>query len=424
MNELPHAVPTRNRWRPGRNLIALSLVSFFTDASSEIIAPLLPLFLVGTLGASVSFVGVIEGAAESVASLVKLGSGWWSDRAGKRKPLILAGYALASFMRPMMAIAESAGQVLGIRLADRVGKGLRAAPRDALLSASIAPEHRGRAFGFHRASDHAGAVVGPIIAMVCLNWLGMPLRHVFWVAAVPGALAVLVVIFAVREERSVLAPPGPVPEAPIGEDDIDVVPVVSPPTVPTSDAPGLGTPFRSVMLAIILFTLGNSTDAFLLLRANQLGVPVAAIPLLWLVLHVVKMLSSTPGGVLSDRFGRRPLIAGGWMLYALVYAGFAMASTAWHVWVLFAVYGVTFGMTEGNEKALVADLVPAEQRGAAFGWYHASIGVAALPASVLFGVMWDRYGAAFAFGMGSIIALLAMLLLVSTAPRRATPRRA
>src|SRR6478672_913346 len=181
-------------WRPGPNLIALSLVSFFTDASSEIIAPLLPLFLVGTLGASVAFVGIIEGAAESVASLLKLGSGWWSDRLGRRKPLILAGYALASFMRPLMAIAATPAQVLGIRIADRAGKGVRASPRDALLAASVAPEERGRAFGFHRASDHAGAVVGPLIAIVCLQWLHMPLRQVFWVAAVPGALSVLVVI--------------------------------------------------------------------------------------------------------------------------------------------------------------------------------------------------------------------------------------
>jgi MFS family permease len=171
------------------------------------------------------------------------------------------------------------------------------------------------------------------------------------------------------------------------------------------------------MLAIILFTLGNSTDAFLLLRANQLGVSVAEIPLLWLLLHAVKMLSSTPGGVLSDRFGRRPLIAGGWVLYALVYAGFAFASTAGHAWALFAVYGVVFGMTEGNEKALVADLVPAARRGAAFGWYHASIGVAALPASVLFGVLWDRYGAGLAFGTGSLIAVLATLLFVTAVPR-------
>ena len=413
MNDVTPEQPVRNRpWRPGRNLLALSLVSFFTDASSEIIAPLLPLFLVGTLGASVSFVGIIEGSAESVASLLKLASGWWSDRVGRRKPLIVAGYALASFMRPMMAIASSASQVLAIRVADRVGKGIRSAPRDALLSASIAPEYRGRAFGFHRASDHAGAVVGPIIALICLRLLGMPLRHVFWVAAIPGALAVLVVIFGVREESapastaSVAAGSAPEAASTAAESALPVEP--------------LGLPFRRMMVAIVLFTLGNSTDAFLLLRASQLGVAVAAIPLLWLVLHLVKMLSSTPGGILSDRFGRRPLIAGGWALYALVYSGFAVASTQWHVWALFAVYGVVFGLTEGTEKALVADLVPSSRRGAAFGWYHAAIGVGALPASVLFGVLWDKYGASVAFIAGSGIAMLATMIFVTTVPLAAS----
>jgi MFS family permease len=416
MNELPTGPAPRNRaWRPGRNLVALALVSFFTDASSEIIAPLLPLFLVGTLGASVSFVGIIEGAAESVASLIKLASGWWSDRAGRRKPLIVLGYGIASVVRPTMAFADSAVQVLGIRLADRVGKGIRAAPRDALLSASIAPEHRGRAFGFHRTSDHAGAVVGPIIAMICLNWLGMPLRQLFLVAAIPGALALLVVVFGVREERAGTVPLVPVVEPAVADDDITAL--AAPASAPVAVATSLGTPFRRTLLAIVLFTLGNSTDAFLLLRANQLGVPVSAIPLLWLVLHAVKMLSSTPGGILSDRFGRKPLIAGGWMLYALVYAGFAVATDAWQAWALFAVYGLVFGMTEGNEKALVADLVPVHRRGAAFGWYHGAIGVAALPASVLFGLLWDRYGAGVAFATGSAIALLATLTFVTLVPR-------
>lgn len=392
-------------WRPTRNLVALSLVSFFTDASSEIIAPLLPLFLVGTLGATVAFVGIIEGTAESVASLLKFASGWWSDRTGRRKPLILGGYALASIVRPMMALATSPAQVLGIRVADRVGKGLRASPRDALLAASVAPHERGRAFGFHRASDHAGAVVGPLIAMFCLH-LGMPLRHVFWVAAVPGAISVLVVIFGVREPRTPAAEP--VPHA---VEDAGIEQALPPP-----DAP-LGVAFRNAMLSILVFTLGNSTDAFLLLRANGLGVPVTSIPLLWLVLHVVKMISSAPGGALSDRYGRRPLIMAGWLLYGAVYAGFALADRAWQVWCLFAVYGVVFGLTEGSEKALVADLVPPSRRGTAFGWYHAAIGVAALPASVLFGVLWDRFGASVAFGAGSGIALVATMSFMLSVPR-------
>ena len=411
-----------NKFKLNRNLIALSLVSFFTDASSEIIAPLLPLFLVGTLGASVSFVGIIEGSAESVASLLKLASGWWSDRSSKRKPLVVAGYTLASVMRPLMAIAQSASQVLAIRVADRVGKGIRSAPRDALLASSIEPEFRGRAFGIHRASDHAGAVVGPLIAMFCLQLLGMPLRNVFWVAAIPGALAVIVVIFGVREFSSTgtTAITATTTTTAMGADVDSVLPAnPAKPTVSMESAPPLGVPFRNMLIAIGIFTLGNSTDAFLLLRANQLGVTIAQIPLLWLVLQVVKMLSSTPGGALSDKVGRRPLIAGGWTLYALVYLGFAFAATQWHVWTLFAIYGLVFGLSEGTEKALVSDLVPGSRRGAAFGWYHAAIGIAALPASVLFGVLWDRLGAPVAFGVGSALALTAtlyFLLMVNLAP--------
>ncbi|MES2525007.1 MAG: MFS transporter [Gemmatimonadota bacterium] len=393
---------TAARWRPGRNVLALSAVSFLTDASSEIIAPLLPLFLTGTLGASVAFVGLIEGAAESVASLLKLGSGWWSDRLKRRKPLIVAGYAIASFARPLVGLAGSAGQVLAIRLADRVGKGMRGAPRDALLAASTDAATRGRAFGFHRAADHAGAVVGPLIAMLCLGAFAMPIRQVFLVAAIPGALAVLVAVVWVREQSDHVVAPSRTPMAPSPDAHAAHVSVEP-----------LGVPFRNAMLAIVLFTLGNSTDAFLLLRANQLGVPIAVIPLLWILLHVVKMLSSTPGGSLSDRLGRRPLIAGGWMLYAIVYLGFAFATAPWHAWALFGIYGVVFGLTEGAEKALVADLVPVLRRGTAFGWYHAAVGVAALPASLLFGVLWDRYGAPVAFASGSAIAILAALAFLT-----------
>jgi MFS family permease len=397
------------RWRPTRNVMALAGVSFLTDASSEIIAPLLPLFLVGTLGATVSMVGVIEGSAEAVASLLKLASGWWSDRLSRRKPLIVAGYALASLVRPLVAIAQSATQVLAIRLVDRVGKGIRGAPRDALLAASTPPAFRGRAFGFHRAADHAGAVAGPLIALACLQWLGMPVRQLFWVAAIPGALAVIVAIAFVREQRE---------------------PSVSAPVVSTPKAPAAASgPFSALprsfwltMLPILVFTLGNSTDAFLLLRASQLGVHTALIPLVWVLLHGVKSASSTPGGALSDRVGRRPLIVAGWVLYAAVYAGFSLATDPWHAWALFGVYGVVFGLTEGTEKALVADLVPAIRRGTAFGWYQATVGVAALPASVVFGAVWDRYGAPVAFGMGAgfaVVAAIIMSRIVLTPPPEA-----
>lgn len=391
-----HAKAASGRWVPGRNVLALAAVSFLTDASSEIIAPLLPLFLVGTLGVSVSMVGVIEGGAEAVASLLKLASGWWSDRVSRRKPLIVAGYTIASLVRPLVAMAQSASQVLAIRLVDRVGKGIRGAPRDALLAASTPAEFRGRAFGFHRAADHAGAVVGPLIALACLQWLAMPVRDVFWVAAIPGALAVMVAIVFVREHRV---------------DTVSAAVIPAAVAAPVGPVAALPRSFWITMIPILIFTLGNSTDAFLLLRASQLGVPTALIPLVWVLLHVVKSAFSTPAGALSDRVGRRPLIVAGWGLYAAVYAGFAQATDSWHAWALFGVYGVVFGLTEGTEKALVADLVAPLRRGTAFGWYQATVGVAALPASIVFGVVWDAYGSPAAFALGAALAVVAAVIM-------------
>jgi MFS family permease len=387
------------RPRLGRNVIALAAVSFLTDVSSEMIYPLLPVFLTSVLGANASFIGAIEGAAETTAALLKLASGWWSDRVRRRKPLVLAGYAIASAMRPLVAVATSAVQVLGIRVADRVGKGIRNAPRDALIAESVDPSIRGRAFGFHRAADHAGGVVGPLIAFAVLTYQVAALRTVFWLAAIPGLLSVLVVAFGVRD----------IPRA-----------------APEHGGPDLRQPlggsFWRVLTVIFVFTLGNSTDAFLLLRANQLGVPVALAPILWAALHVVKSASSTPGGALSDRVGRRPTLIVGWLLYAAVYLGFALASTAWQAWALFGVYGVFFGLTEGSERALVADLVAPERRGTAFGWYNLAIGLGALPASLLFGFVWDRAGAARAFEMGAALALAAAVGLVAATGARQQQR--
>lgn len=381
----------------GRNVMALAAVSFLTDVSSEMIYPLLPAFLTTVLGANASFIGAIEGAAETTAALLKLASGWWSDRARKRKPLVLLGYAIASTMRPLVAIATSAAQVLVIRVSDRVGKGIRNAPRDALIAESVDPSIRGRAFGFHRAADHAGGVLGPLIAFAVLTWHLAAIRTVFWLAAIPGVLSVLVVWLAVRDiPRSAQAP-------------AETGPDLSQP---------LGAQFWRVLSVIFLFTLGNSTDAFLLLRASQLGVPVALAPILWAALHVVKTASSTPGGALSDRIGRRPTLIAGWTLYAAVYFGFASASTAWQAWALFAIYGLFFGLTEGSERALVADLVGPERRGTAFGWYNLAIGLGALPASLLFGYVWDRAGAGAAFIMGASFALAAAVGLTLVGPRR------
>jgi MFS family permease len=387
-----------------RNVLALGLVSFFTDVSSDMIYPLLPVFLTGVLGASASFVGAIEGAAESTSSILKLVSGWWSDRIERRKPLVVFGYALASTMRPLVAIARSAGEVLVIRVSDRVGKGIRNAPRDALIADSVDPSIRGRAFGFQRAADHAGGVIGPLIAFALISWWAMPMRQIFWLAAVPGALAVAVVIFGVREPRR--------QRGVVGGERWERA-ALSPP----SHLPPLPSTFWPTLGVILVFTLGNSTDAFLLLRATQLGVPTALAPILWALLHLVKALSSTPGGSLSDRAGRRPTLMAGWILYAAVYAGFALASEAWHAWALFAVYGVFFGLTEGTERALIADIVPAERRGSAYGWYHLAVGLGMFPASLLFGVVWDRAGAPAAFLVGATLSLLAAVGLVIAVPR-------
>lgn len=392
--------------RLGRNVIALGVVSFFTDLSSEMIYPLLPIFLTATLGASAAMLGAIEGAAETTASLLKLASGWWSDRVRRRKPLVLAGYVIASIARPLVAIAQTATQVLAIRLTDRVGKGLRNAPRDALIADSVHPSIRGRAFGFHRAADHAGAVLGPLVAFALLQWLGVEMRTVFWLAAIPGALAVAVVVFYVREAKR----DEPIPAS--VETASGLAPAGQPVAVAMEDAPsGQSVPlpktFWAYLGVLFVFTLGNSTDAFLLVRAGQLGVPVAMLPILWAALHVVKSVASTPGGALSDRIGRVPTLISGWAIYALVYVGFAVASVQWHAWALFLAYGLFFALTEGAEKALVADLVPPAKRGTAFGWFNLTIGLGALPASVMFGFVWDRYGVATAFGLGAALAAVA-----------------
>lgn len=384
-----------------RTVIALSAVSLFTDFSSEMIYPLLPVFLTTVLGAGPVAIGAIEGAAESIAALLKLVSGWWSDRLTRRKPLVLAGYGIASLVRPLVGIAQSVPQVALIRLTDRVGKGVRGAPRDALIADAVPAGDRGRAFGFQRSADHAGAVLGPIVAYVLLQWAGISLRTVFLLAAIPAALAMLALWFGVRESaRSVEAG-----------------------ARPGFTRQGLDGTFWRYLAVLLVFTLGNSTDALLVLRATELGVAVALVPVLWAMLHVVKSASSTPGGVLSDRVGRRPLIAGGWAVYALVYLGFAAASSAWQAWALFAAYGLYFGLTEGVEKAVVADLVPAGVRGAAYGWYNLTIGLAAFPASLLFGALWQAFGAPVAFATGSALALAAAAGLYLLVPLPVTPSR-
>jgi MFS family permease len=383
-----------------RNVFAISLVSLLNDASSEIIYPFLPLFLALTLGASPFAIGLIEGGAESVSGLLKLFFGYYSDRRGRRKGLVVFGYGLASVARPLLGLASSWPQVLFIRLTDRVGKGVRSAPRDAMIADAAAPDERGLAFGFHRAMDHAGAVIGPLLGYAILSLVAADrnapvesdYRTLFLLASIPALAAVLVAAFFVREaprERRVEVAASPLRFSLRGYDGN----------------------FKRFLCIVALFTLSNSSDAFLLLRAQEAGVSTETIPLLWAALHIFKVGSSLVGGVLSDRLGRRTLIVSGWLLYAGVYAGFAYVSTAVEAWVLFLVYGLYFGLVEGSEKALVADLVRAEQRGTAYGLYNLAFSITVLPASLLMGALWHWRGAATAFLVSAAVGAAAALLL-------------
>jgi len=379
------------------NVLILGLVSFFTDVSSEMIYPLLPLFLTGVLGAGPAFLGLIEGVAESTSSFLKLFSGIVSDRVRRRKNLVLLGYSVSALMRPLIGFAGSALTVLLVRTGDRVGKGIRTSPRDALIADSVDASVRGKAYGFHRSMDHAGALVGPLIATLLLTYFVSDLRMVFWLAAIPGLIAVLLIVWKVSEtERTGLV------KAPVR---LSLLPAG---------------PLRRYLLILFLFTLGNSSDAFLLLKAGTLGVPIYRIPLLWTFFHLVKMLSTMPFGALSDRIGRRGVIVAGWCVYSLSYLGYGLATSEWQIWLLFAFYGLFFGLTEGVEKAYLADMADPALRGAAFGWYNFAIGAGAFPASLLFGLIWQRFGgvAPFVFGAGlAAVAAALLLLLVPAAVR-------
>ena len=390
------------RPRLARNVLALGAVSLLTDASSEMIYPLLPEFLDTTLGASGLAIGVLEGTVIATASLLQLLSGWLSDRGSRRKPLVVAGYGVASVARPLIGLAQTVGHVLALRVTDRIGKGLRTAPRDALLADSVDARDRGRAYGFHRACDHAGAVIGPLIAAGLLHLAGVEIRTIFLLAAIPAALSLVVLVAAVKDV------PKPADRAASPAKSL-----AGGSTGPVFDRRGW-----TYLAVVLLFTLGTATELFLLLRAAKLGVPGAALPLLWAMHHVVKSLSSTPGGALSDRIGRKPLVAAGWALQAVVYVAFGFASEPWHAWALFALYGLHFGLVDGAQKAFVADLAPAARRGAAFGWFHLSVGLAALPASALFGAVLDATGPPAAFGLGAALALAASVLLVLLVPAR------
>ncbi len=394
-----------------RNVFAISLVSLLNDASSEIIYPLLPLFLATTINASPAIIGTIEGAAESVSSLLKLFAGYFSDRSGKRKGLVVFGYTLASVVRPLLAFASTWYQVLAIRLTDRVGKGIRSAPRDAMIADAALPEERGIAFGFHRAMDHAGAVIGPLLSFGLLYFIADNRNQpaagdytlIFICASIPALAAVVVVAFFVRESGV---------HRKVGDAILEK---------PTLSLRGFDGNFKRFLAIIAFFTLSNSSDAFLLLRAREAGVSVATIPLLWAALHASKVLSSLIGGDLSDRVGRKTLIASGWLLYAAVYLGFAFVSSVGAAWTLFLIYGIYFGLVEGAEKALVADLVRPEQRGTAYGLYNLAFGITVFPASLLMGALWNWRGAMTAFivsaGIGAVASLMLLSLVNTKSPQ-------
>jgi MFS family permease len=395
------SLPSPHGWRQGltRNVVILGFVSFLNDAASEMIYPLLPVFLTSVLGAGPAALGVIEGIAESTASFLKLFSGYLSDRVRRRKGWVVAGYTISNIIRPLIAVAGSWVQVLALRFSDRVGKGLRTSPRDAMIADATPPEFRGKAYGFHRAMDHGGAIVGPLLATGLLLLFHDSIATVFLMSFIPGTLAVILLLAGLREREVGVRTGG-------GGFNVQ------------SAWAEMPADFRKYLAIILVFTLGNSSDAFLLLRAQALGVPITLLPSIWVALHVVKMAVSVPGGMLSDRLGRKTVIVAGWVVYALVYGGFAFANRNWHAWVLFSVYGIYFGLTEGVEKALVADLAPSHLRGSAFGLYHLAVGFGALPASLLFGLVWERFGVAAAFGMGAGLALLSSVMLAALSVKR------
>jgi len=394
-----HRRPMERARRPTLPLtvVLLGLTSLFTDVGTEMIFPLLPVFLAETLGAAPVYIGLVEGAADTVSSLVKLASGVMADAMPRRKPLVLLGYGLASAVRPFVAVATRPWHVLAVRVTDRVGKGVRSSPRDALI-ADAAGDEAGRAFGFHQAMDNAGAVVGPLVATVLLG-MGLSLRHVFAVAVVPGVVATGLVA-AVRETGRAPA-------------------TATETTTATATATPLLTPTLLSYLGVLaLFSLGNSSDAFLLLRAHEVGLRTGAIPILWSTLNLSKVLWAYLGGGLADRLPHARLIAGGWFVFAVVYLGLGAATAPWHVWGLFVVYGIFYGLTEPVEKALVKDLVEAGQRGRAYGAYNFVIGITVLPAGLLTGALWHALGPSGALDVDAAFAIAACVALLAWDARR------
>jgi len=367
----------------------LGWVSLLTDAATEAVYPLLPVFITQVLGGPPVALGIVEGAADATSSILKVVAGRWSDRAGVRKPIVVLGYSLSSLVRPFVAIATSWAHVFAIRVADRVGKGLRSAPRDAMLATLAPPGERGRVFGYHWAMDHAGAAIGPLLATVFLYFSPDNYRLLFGLTIIPGVLAVFTLL---RVPETLAAVPS-VPEVP---------------SVPGARLP---VALKKYFVISSIFALGNSSDAFLLLQLSQSGVPLIGLTMLWSAQHAIKALITMRAGILSDRVGRRTLIISGWVIYALVYVGFAFSASMYALIGWFMIYSTYTAAVEGTEKALVADLTPEALHATAFGWHAAVQGVGALAAGIVFGLLWQNLGAPVAFVTGAVLSIAAATLL-------------
>ncbi len=386
------------------NIFYLGVVSFLTDVSSELIFTLLPLFLSNVLQTGTVIIGFIEGVAESTASILKVLSGWFSDKSGNRKGLSFIGYALSTLAKPFMLIAGTWGPVMGIRFADRFGKGIRTAPRDALLADSSSESERGKAYGFHRAMDTSGAALGLVAAAAVVFLLQREVvnlqvdtyRWLVILGIIPAFIALFFFLFIrepLKEQACRLAP-----SCKAGENK-----------PAAASAPALNNKFKIFLCIVFLFTLGNSSDAFLILRAQDLGNNVFYIILMMILFNAVYALFSVPAGMLSDKIGRRRVILLGWSVYALVYLGFAVLDQPWTVWLLWGLYGLYYGLAEGVARALVCDLVPEDRRGTAFGMYHGVVGITLLPASLIAGWLWQSVNPAAPFYFGAIMAGLAVI---------------
>lgn len=371
------------------NVFFTGLVSFFMDVSSEMIYPLVPLFLANTLGVNISMIGLIEGIAEATASLLKVFSGWFSDLLGKRKGLMLAGYATSTLSRPIIALAVSWQQVFLSRFVDRLGKGIRTAPRDAIIAESTEPTHLGRAFSFHRSMDTMGAVIGPAVALLLLQRRSNSYQSVFWLSILPGLVAVLIIVFFVKEGSRFKKVAASLPQLTFKHFDWRV---------------------RFFILIAALFALGNSSDAFLILKAQQVGVPSVLIPAVYLTFNLVYTFSAIPAGMAADRYGKKRLILLGFLLFSGLYFGFGVASTPMTIWILFGAYGIFMGLTEGIQKAFLASILPADYKATAFGVYATCVGLATLPSSVIAGILWEKVSPAATFYFGSSTAALSAIL--------------